>query len=698
MPVKKQPQPKKKVAAKTAVRAPALKVSGDSSVKSIQIEKPKAAKALSKNKAVTKKEMASKPISPKVVSIPTLISVTLDENGAASVSRYAGLFFVFVGVCFAARALSFIHIETKFLTDVALPISSTSSLKAEVITANAHISAVLPSSPPIPAPVTITASSSSDIQRASTTDPTEDAPASTVSETESGPEESLSRASQDEFLKPSVALTLKESSEQAQVVDITIDVLYAELVEMYATPNSSLSELYLGRAYRVTEGVWEFALQTSSLPKSTYSLSAHVRNSYGTYQSQGTPFTVDSGAFSAFEVPPTLEIKIDESNEVERARDSFNASESGQSITEELLKLLVVPPTLDEDVAASSTASTTARQSADVPADKKALAFLLETEQDFNQLLAVFTAAQRGADVSGTERVRERLAEFERQRIERIATDLLNPEQGELIAQVRDRLAVLMRDEISRVEKRELAIISGFDAVVSTDTDRDGISDYDEERIYGTNPKIADTDSDGFTDGAEIISGFDPKDARVEIVVASESPKEKGIERTDILVVSNLQTIERDTSSASATPESIARVVFSGRALPSSFVTLSIFSSPLSVTVKSSPEGSWQYVFDKELENGEHQVFASMTDNSGRIVAKSSPFTFVKEGDTYTIGAAEGHSLAVSPSETRLFSESVFVLVSSLGVIMLGLVLLLLGVHFGRATRATAQPIGSAAV
>jgi hypothetical protein len=44
---------------------------------------------------------------------------------------------------------------------------------------------------------------------------------------------------------------------------------------------------------------------------------------------------------------------------------------------------------------------------------------------------------------------------------------------------------------------------------VSIDADQDGLSN-DEERLYGTDPNIRDTDGDGYSDGVEIKSGYDP--------------------------------------------------------------------------------------------------------------------------------------------------------------------------------------------
>ena len=51
---------------------------------------------------------------------------------------------------------------------------------------------------------------------------------------------------------------------------------------------------------------------------------------------------------------------------------------------------------------------------------------------------------------------------------------------------------------------------SGGGTVV-LDSDGDGLPDIDERDKYGTNPNLADTDGDTFTDGFEVANGSDPK-------------------------------------------------------------------------------------------------------------------------------------------------------------------------------------------
>ncbi|HUT22703.1 MAG TPA: hypothetical protein VMX18_04930 [Candidatus Bipolaricaulota bacterium] len=48
------------------------------------------------------------------------------------------------------------------------------------------------------------------------------------------------------------------------------------------------------------------------------------------------------------------------------------------------------------------------------------------------------------------------------------------------------------------------------DTLKNLDTDNDGLNDYDESYVYLTSPYLEDSDSDGYSDQAEIQNGYDP--------------------------------------------------------------------------------------------------------------------------------------------------------------------------------------------
>lgn len=47
-------------------------------------------------------------------------------------------------------------------------------------------------------------------------------------------------------------------------------------------------------------------------------------------------------------------------------------------------------------------------------------------------------------------------------------------------------------------------------SITEFDSDFDGIQDYHEINIWGTDPLNPDTDGDGFPDGLEIVTGYNP--------------------------------------------------------------------------------------------------------------------------------------------------------------------------------------------
>lgn len=223
----------------------------------------------------------------------------------------------------------------------------------------------------------------------------------------------------------------------------------------------------------------------------------------------------------------------------------------------------------------------------------------------------------------------------------------------------------------------------------SIDTDKDGISDFDETQEYSTNPLSPDSDNDGFLDGIEIIQGFDPISATTEGVVTFNSPKDSvEMEREDIIQVTAVSVVTPSSSSG----ESKVRVEISGTSLPDSFVSLFIFSTTTVITVRTDETGAFAHTFEKKLEDGRHDVFAALTDNAGILIAQSYPYSFIKQESVFTsVTGVEGGKkdseverqfVWMPEDESRNDSDNITII--GISVIALGIILLLLSVGLRR--------------
>lgn len=171
------------------------------------------------------------------------------------------------------------------------------------------------------------------------------------------------------------------------------------------------------------------------------------------------------------------------------------------------------------------------------------------------------------------------------------------------------------------------------------DSDNDGISNFDEINIYKTDPFSSDSDGDGYIDGAEILSGFNPKDPSLKSVIKYEDPKKRGKVEKGLFAVSSIESIKidskkTDSQSPAKTKDEIS---IKGKSIPNAFITLYIYSDPIVVTVKTDKDGNWNYTLDKELKNGDHEIYVAITDNNGSIIAKSNPIPFVKQAEAITV-------------------------------------------------------------
>lgn len=201
-------------------------------------------------------------------------------------------------------------------------------------------------------------------------------------------------------------------------------------------------------------------------------------------------------------------------------------------------------------------------------------------------------------------------------------------------------------NEGERME-RERALVEqriGVRSVV--DSDNDGVTDYDEINIYGTDPERADSDNDGVSDGAELLARTDPSASSTPESArplpekpSLETLASQGVAALDQYAVDGIIVAEVGTTSSGVL--TATRLTFSGRALPNSYATIAIFSDPVVVTVRTGESGEWEYTLDSELPDGTHHVVVALTDVGGRAIARSEPLPFVKRASAVSIGSTE---------------------------------------------------------
>lgn len=95
-------------------------------------------------------------------------------------------------------------------------------------------------------------------------------------------------------------------------------------------------------------------------------------------------------------------------------------------------------------------------------------------------------------------------------------------------------------------------------ALQQKDTDLDGLSDYDELYVYKTSPYLADSDSDGFSDGVEVQNNENPNcPAGQSCVVASQLPTASSFAELSSLSAEQIRQLLIDRG---MDPEEVAKI------------------------------------------------------------------------------------------------------------------------------------------
>jgi hypothetical protein len=163
-------------------------------------------------------------------------------------------------------------------------------------------------------------------------------------------------------------------------------------------------------------------------------------------------------------------------------------------------------------------------------------------------------------------------------------------------------------------------------------------------------------------------------------------PRKSGETRKEILSVSGVKMM--------AFGDGAKGILLTGRSFPNAPVYIYIYSDlPLILSTITDSNGNWSYVLESPLGDGKHQVFVAVTDNSGKIIAKSEPLFFVKTAEAITvIPPAEASMLdkTASPVEKRRNLDMIMLsLIIAAGFVM---ALAAIGFFIARKNQKTKDP------
>lgn len=216
----------------------------------------------------------------------------------------------------------------------------------------------------------------------------------------------------------------------------------------------------------------------------------------------------------------------------------------------------------------------------------------------------------------------------------------------------------------------------------SADTDNDGLTDFVEVDKWKTNPLKNDTDGDGYLDGEEVQSLHDPlrppTDPTAAVLVKPKPVEEPKASAKPILKSLAVEKIENkplrlpNNTNNPEPPPVENTIVLKGKGPANTILTLFIYSvDPLVITVKTDDDGNWQYELDKKLDDGKHDLYVTVTDDTGKIQSQSNPIAFfVKEAkavspESYRADLAAREPVKTSSTDIYLIASGVLVLIAA---------------------------------
>lgn len=513
-------------------------------------------------------------------------------------------------------------------------------------------------------------------------------------------------------LNPRAKFKTPQSGGIKDITTIEFSVKNASLVEFNLRKSKSPASLYVGRGEKQGEDSWKFVWNTKSVPNAHYELYAAITNVSGPlYESQPIKIKVVNEVAIASENKKTVsdikeqfekkEKEVKEQNKTEKTSTTDAVIEKVNKFSKKI-KTNITPQQVEKIEKIEKTA---------IPELKIKVEKYLETISDNVEVIKQEEIKHKSIEVLPTieikdeekwqikkdieekfkneqekkENTKKEMAQEVEKAKNMIASVLLESELpgiGPIKTEGAREVEQLIAQFEAKVEMQEEKKMSEVSSTIIQDSDKDGVSDYEEIFRFNTDPFAVDSDGDGFNDGVEIISGFNPLSISQEDKIVYENPKdpEVGIVQSQILKVEEIKVVEKVAFENGA--ENVKKIEIKGRALPNSFITIYIFSLPTIVTVKTDANGIWTYTFDKELEEGNHEIYVATTDNTGKIKAKSEPLLFTKQAGAISLASItplESVVSEITPQTPSFWSASYLILTIFLTIFVIGIALFIIG-------------------
>lgn len=510
------------------------------------------------------------------------------------------------------------------------------------------------------------------------TDLVQDAGLDDVVEQDSIDESSIANATEEiDVNAPLHILSLDNVLSESELIRVSAPE-GARTVEMYLRPTQSITLRFIGLAEKSSD-YWRFYFNSKNVPNGEYELFARTRSDDKFLESKPRTIKIDNIAKfyeTAVSKPEETTTEIDTVSQVDVPSETQETEVEFQATT--TLRSFSDLSISDSDATSSQSLDTFTKSEVDT---------LIESNRsEFAELLRRYAVAQQSGDPVLLELAKKELQVNREELVARVLTD---NSVNYLADNINLELSARFESLQKRVDTFEELRRTASNQTTSLDSDGDGVSDFDEANLYGTDPEQPDTDNDGFVDGVEIMRGFDPRDASPEAAFVYESPKESlGLVQAEALTVQSVLPLVYTLPSGD---QKIVQAHITGKALPNSFVTLYVYSTPTIVTVKTDADGSFEYTFEKELEDGEHEVYIAVTDNTGSIVAQSNPFRFIKQAEAFTPTNGSVSDMASTQTFDEFTSVKPFNPVAGMGILALGLVLLMLAIGMREQKKVTVQ-------